>query len=336
MKIFITGIAGFLGSQIALDLVGKGHEVSGCDTLIGGYLDNIPDDAEFHQVDCQYLNAMKRLMADVEVVIHCACTAYEGLSVFSPHLVTQNTFQISSTVFTAAAANRVRRVINCSSMARYGEQEKVPFTEDMTPRPVDPYGISKLAAENLLAVLADVHGFEFVNLVPHNIIGAHQKYDDPFRNVAAIMINLMLRGRQPVIYGDGLQMRCFSDVRDILPCFEKALTSEAVVGRTINIGPDEEVVTILELAETVADILGFTNLDPVFVEPRPREVRFATCSADLSRQVLGYRTEYRLRESLRDMARWIAARGSRKFRYHLDLEIVNERTPRTWTQRLFG
>ena len=72
MRIYITGIAGFLGSQIADDLIRKGHEVAGCDTLIGGYLDNIPEDADFHQVDCRYLNAMKKVTRDTDVVIHTA------------------------------------------------------------------------------------------------------------------------------------------------------------------------------------------------------------------------------------------------------------------------
>jgi UDP-glucose 4-epimerase len=174
-----------------------------------------------------------------------------------------------------------------------------------------------------------------VNLVPHNIIGAHQKYDDPFRNVAAIMINLMLRGKQPIIYGDGKQVRCFTDVRDILPCFVGALTNPHAVGQTVNIGPDEQSVTILELAETIADLLNFTGLDPVFVDPRPREVRYASCSADKSREIFGYRTQYSLRNTLADMARWIETRGPKRFRYHLDIEIMNERTPKTWSERLF-
>jgi UDP-glucose 4-epimerase len=335
MHVFITGIAGFLGSRIAHELIRQGHRVSGCDTLIGGYLDNIPEDAEFHQVDCQYLNAMKKLIAGADVVIHTASTAYEGLSVFSPHLVLQNTSQISATVFAACAAVQVKRVINCSSMARYGEQPTVPFVESMPPNPVDPYGVAKVAAEGLLRILSEVHGFEYVNLVPHNIIGAHQKYDDPFRNVAAIMINLMLRGKQPIIYGDGKQMRCFTDVRDILPCFVSALTNPHAAGQTINVGPDEEFVTILELAETIADILNFKRLDPIFVDPRPREVRYASCSADKTRQIFGYQTRYTLREALADMARWIEQRGPRRFRYHLDIEIMNERTPKAWTERLF-
>jgi UDP-glucose 4-epimerase len=336
MNVFITGIAGFLGSRLAEDLLARGHRVSGCDNLIGGNLDNVPGEAEFHQVDCTYLNAMKKLIAGNDVVIHAACTAYEGLSVFSPHFVTQNTFQISSTVFSACSANRVKRVINCSSMARYGRQDRLPFTEDMVPAPVDPYGVSKLAAEKVLAILADVHGLEWVNLVPHNIIGVHQKYDDPYRNVAAIMINLMLAGKQPFIYGDGRQRRCFTDVRDILPCFVHCLDQAGVAGETINVGPDEEFVTILELAEVIAGVLNFSGLDPVFVDPRPQEVKHAACSAEKSRALLGYKTHYRLRDSIADMAAWIAKRGVRKFRYHLDLEILNEKTPKTWSKKMFS
>jgi UDP-glucose 4-epimerase len=335
MKIFITGIAGFLGSQVAQHLLNAGHQVSGCDNLIGGYLDNVPQDADFHQVDCTYLNAMKKLTKETDVLIHAACTAYEGLSVFSPHLVTHNTFQISSTVFTACSANKVKRVVNCSSMARYGRQETFPFTEDMIPNPIDPYGIAKIGAEKVLEVLAGVHGFEYVHLVPHNIIGAHQKYDDPFRNVAAIMINLMLRGKQPIIYGDGTQKRCFTDVRDILPCFVRALTSADVVSQVINIGPDEEFTTILDLAHLIADVLNFKKLKPIFVDPRPQEIKYAACSAAKARKILGYETRYSLRESIKDMAAWIEKRGSRKFRYHLDIEILNEKTPKTWTTKMF-
>jgi dTDP-D-glucose 4,6-dehydratase len=80
----------------------------------------------------------------------------------------------------------------------------------MEPRPQDPYGIGKLASEQLVRSVADVHGMEWVIAVPHNIVGPRQKYNDPYRNVASIFINMMLQGRQPYIYGDGNQMRCFS------------------------------------------------------------------------------------------------------------------------------
>ncbi len=333
-KIFITGVAGFLGSHLADRCLELGYDVAGCDNLIGGYLDNVPEEVEFYQYDCQFLNSMKKLMRGVDTVYHCAATAYEGLSVFAPHLITQNTFQISSSVITAAIDSGVRRFVYCSSMARYGEQDRVPFTEDMICKPQDPYGISKLAGEELLRNLCEVHGMEYVIVIPHNIIGPRQKYDDPYRNVASIMINLMLQDRQPIIYGDGEQKRCFSFVQDDIQVMEKVIEADNVVGEAINIGPDEEFVTINELAAVIADILNF-KLDPVYVPDRPQEVKLATCSADKARNLLGYKTEYTLRQGLEEMTEWIQARGPKKFRYTFDIEIVNDKTPRTWTERMF-
>lgn len=333
-KVFITGIAGFLGSHIADRCLELGYEVVGCDNLIGGYLDNVPDAAEFFQYDCKYLNSMKKIMQGVDTVYHCAATAYEGLSVFAPHLVTQNTYQISVSVMTAAIASGVRRFVYCSSMARYGALDRVPFTEDLECKPQDPYGIAKLAGEWTLKNLAEVHGMEYVIAVPHNIIGPRQKYDDPYRNVASIMINLMLQGRQPIIYGDGSQKRCFSFVQDDIQVLEQLIDHPSVAGEIINIGPDEEFVTINELAAVIADILHFT-LDPIYVPGRPQEVKLAHCSAEKARKLLGYKTEYTLRKGLEEMIEWIQQRGPKKFRYTFDIEILNKKTPRTWTEKMF-
>tara|TARA_Y100000034_G_scaffold20722_1_gene23725 strand:- start:1433 stop:2449 length:1017 start_codon:yes stop_codon:yes gene_type:complete len=334
-NIFITGVAGFLGSHLADNLIDEGHNVSGCDNLIGGYLDNVPDKVDFHQVDCKYLSTMTNLLKDVDVVYHSACTAYEGLSVFSPHLVCENTYQITASLLSAAIQNKVERFVYCSSMARYGEQEIVPFTEDMIPRPQDPYGISKFSAENLIENLATTHGMEYVIAVPHNIIGPRQKYDDPYRNVASIMINRMLQGEQPIIYGDGEQKRCFSFVQDTLSCLSKLGFQENLSGEVINIGPDEEFVTINKLATTLADLVGFNELEPIFFPERPQEVKLATCSADKARELLGYETKYTLEQGLKEMINYIEDRGAKQFRYHLAVEIVNEKTPKTWTEKLF-
>jgi UDP-glucose 4-epimerase len=334
MKIFISGMAGFLGSHLADYFLQAGHEVCGNDSLIGGYLENVPDDAEFHQIDCGYLNSMVKHTRGCDIIIHAACTAYEGLSVFSPHLVTQNTFQITSTMLSAAIQNNVKRFVFCSSMARYGTQERIPFTEDMECRPQDPYGIAKYAAELLVRSLCQTHGLEHVICVPHNIIGPRQKFNDPYRNVAAIMINLMLQGRQPIIYGDGTQKRCFSFVQDCVYCIAQAALRDDVVGEVINIGPDTEFITINELAAILADILDF-DLDPLYLPDRPQEVRLATCSADKARRLLGYETKVTLREGLTELAASIRRLGPRKFRYHLDVEIANSKTPRSWLDRMF-
>ena len=125
-------------------------------------------------------------MKGVQIVYHCAATAHEGLSVFSPYEITKNNYLASVSIFSAAVNEKVKRIIFCSSMARYGSQ-KHPFTETMKPDPVDPYAISKVAAEQVLVNLCELNKIEWVIAVPHNIIGPRQKYDDPFRNVVSIM-----------------------------------------------------------------------------------------------------------------------------------------------------
>jgi len=332
MKVFITGVAGFLGSHLADKFLAEGHEVAGCDNLIGGYQDNVSDKVDFHFLDCKYLNSMVNCMKDVDVVYHCAATAYEGLSVFSPHLITANISLASASVISAAIQNKVKRFVLCSSMARYGTNE-TPFREDMVPNPQDPYGIAKYAAELMLRNLSEVHGMEYVIAVPHNIIGPRQKYDDPFRNVASIFINKMLKGEQPIIYGDGEQKRCFSFVQDCIDPLYQMATHPDVVGEVINIGPDKEFVTINELARVIANILNF-DLKPIYITGRPQEVKEANCSADKARALFAYKPKWKMEDGLREMVLYIKGRGTKSFKYHLPIEIINEKTPQTWTKKL--
>jgi len=334
MKVFISGIAGFLGSHLADKFLEKGHEVVGVDNLIGGYVDNIPSNCTFWNNDMSSVEELKQYLDGVDLIYHTACTAYEGLSVFSPGLVNTNTSGITVNLMSAAISSNVKRFVHCSSMARYGTQDTTPFTEDMHCAPQDPYGISKYSAELLLRNLAEVHGIHLTIAVPHNIIGPRQKYDDPFRNVASIMINLMLQGRQPVIYGDGKQVRCFSDIADDLDCLYMFAKHDLPSGEIFNIGPDEEPVTINQLAEEIADQLSF-DLKPIYLKGRPQEVKFATCSADKIRKHFGYETKITLKQSLSNLIDYIKDRGVQPFKYHLPLEIINEMTPESWTKKLF-
>lgn len=337
MKVCVTGVAGFLGSHIADAMLARGHEVVGVDNMVGGEQSNIPAGVEFYSLDCQDLvkPVWHFVMQDVQLVYHCAALAYEGLSVFSPYTVVESIVGASTAVFSAAIRAGVRRIVHCSSMARYGALMP-PFTEDADCRPQDPYGIAKLAAEGILRNLCYVHGTEFVIAVPHNIIGPRQKFDDPFRNVASIMMNRMLQGKQPIIYGDGEQKRCFSFVGDCLDCLVKMGTLADVTGAVINIGPDEEPVTINQLARHIsAHTLFRPKLEPIYMPGRPQEVKVALCSSAKARRLLGYETKTTLDEGLKEMVQAMVERGPRPFKYHLPLEIVSAKTPRTWTDRVF-
>ena len=334
MRVFVSGIAGFLGSFVAEEFIKLGCDVVGADNLVGGYKDNIPDKAKFINLDLNDYAGLVDATRDADIIYHTACTAYEGLSVFSPSLISQNTYQISINLMTAAVVNNVSRFIHCSSMARYGSQEIQPFTEDMICKPQDPYGIAKYAAELSLSNIASTHGVDLVIAVPHNIVGPRQKYDDPFRNVASIMINLMLQGRQPIIYGDGMQTRCFSDIRDELDCLIKFATEDSAVGQIFNIGPDEEVISINQLAQITAELLSF-DLNPIYVEGRPQEVKHAHCSANKIRDYFSYKTKFTLLETIQSLIDYIKDRGTKDFTYHLPIEINNNLLPSSWKDRLF-
>lgn len=333
MKIFITGLAGFLGSSLGVKLADLGHEIHGNDNLLGGYEDNIDDRFNFTKVDCCDLKNLSKIIPEgTDVVYHCAATAHEGLSVFSPSFITKNIFEASVSTVTAAIQKKVKKFIFCSSMARYGDQLS-PFTEEMAPKPVDPYGIAKVAAEDVIINLCDTHGLDWTILVPHNIVGPRQKYDDPFRNVLSIFLNKMLKNEEIYIYGDGMQERCFSYIDDCTISMENCLDNPFTSKQIINIGPDEESVTINQLAELCANATGH-NLQPIYVRDRPQEVKVATCSSNKARKLLNFQTKFTLNDSIKNTLNYIKKRGPRDFDYYINLEIQNDLTPNTWKKKL--
>ncbi len=334
MKIFITGIAGFLGSNLADFYLKKNFIVHGCDNLVGGNLENIDrNKINFYRADCENLNEMTRIIRNVDVVVHAAAYPHEGLSSFSPYLICKSNYIGAVSVFTAAIQNNVKRVVFCSSMARYGDV-KPPFYEDQKVNPVDPYGVSKLAAENTLKILSKTHNLDFNIAIPHNIIGPKQKYTDPFRNVVSIMINLILQKRRPIIYGDGEQTRNFSDIDDCIYCLDKLITNKNISSEIFNIGPDEESITINQLYKMLCNKLKF-NEPAQYIDDRPNEVRHAICSSNKARKLLGYKTSVSLSESIDKVIDYIKKKGPNKFHYNLELEINNKFTPKTWKKKIF-
>jgi len=330
-KILVTGAAGFLGSHLSEKLQNLNYKVIGIDSMIGGDLENLPKGIDFYKMDCCDFDSLNKIMKDIDIVYHCAATAHEGLSVFSPVEISKNNYLATVSVITSAINNKVKRIIYCSSMARYGNQ-KTPFTEEMEPRPVDPYGISKVAGEQVLKCLCDLNKVEWAIAVPHNIIGPKQKYDDPFRNVVSIMINRLLQNKRPIIYGDGKQKRCFSYIDDCIDSLLALVDNKSMNRDIVNIGPDEEFVTINKIAEICSNVTG-SNLKPEYYPDRPKEVKHATCSSNKARKLLNYKTKTDLYTGIKKTFEFIKKKGPKKFNYHVDIEIVNELTPKVWLDK---
>ena len=334
MNIYITGIAGLVGSNLARKLL-RNHSVRGCDTLIGGYEDNIPEKVEWTKTDICDTKQMQDELRNIDVIIHTAALPYEGLSVFSPSLIIQNIVGGTASLASAAIQNNVKRFIFCSSMARYGDQI-TPFTENMDKKPVDPYGMAKAQAEDILFLLSDIHGLEVTIAVPHNIIGIGQRYTDPYRNVAAIMINSTIKNKKIYIYGDGYQKRSFSDISDCVQALSHMIESDRNLNKEIyNIGPDKNEITINNLAEYISII---TDLSPevIYIPDRPHEVKNAFCSSKKIKKEFNYNAQIPLITTLTSMVEWVNKRGAAEFDYHLPIEITNkDELPRTWRDRLF-
>lgn len=332
-KVVITGISGLLGSTYARYLITKGgYEVVGIDNMIGGVEGNVPEKAEYIRGDIQDTALLTEVCKDADCVFHTAALPYEGLSVFSPAITTNSIVSGTVSVASACLANEVRLLINCSSMARYGDQVP-PFTEEMLRKPVDPYGLAKAQAEEHLELLNEIHGLNFVTVVPHNVIGKGQRYYDPFRNVVGIMINRVLQGKPIVVYGDGEQKRSFSNVYDCIEAVFKIMTSSRDIAKQVyNIGPDDNEISIKQLAYKVGHFCEkYPNLQ--HFPDRPREVKNAFCSSDKIRQEFNYNAAITVDQTLKDMISWIKPQV-RDFEYHLPLEFTTDETPKTWTDKL--
>lgn len=345
MKIWCTGIAGFLGSHLAQECIKRGDQVWGNDSLICGERGNVPVGATFRGFACQdRARLLDELVQNkIDVVVHCAATAHEGLSSFSPYFVTENIFGASLSVFSAAIEAKVKRIVNMSSMSRYGAGFRkdhhmgdmpygAPFCEWYIPKPSDPYAAAKIAAEECLRILCQTHSIAWTTAIPHSIIGTRQRYTDPFRNVASIMINRCLRGDPPIIYGDGNQKRCFSPIADCLPSLLKMIDGQAD-GETVNIGPDRGEITINELARKIIKFTGYTG-KPKYFDERPNEVKLAYCSSEKARTLLGYEEVQSLDECLMDMVEYVKRKEPKAFDWSFPLEIITDKMPLTWRHRM--
>lgn len=344
MRIWITGICGLIGSHLYDRLTELGHKVKGNDNLSCGSMFNVMQNPKgyvdvvgfYSCQDPELVRAMKEFKPDV--VIHAAATAAEGLSVFSPHFITKNIYEASVATFSAAIASGAKRIVNMSSMARYGHgadpleilgDSGPPFQEHYKTRPIDPYGIAKVAAEQTLKVLCETHGVKWTTLVPHNVIGPRQQIT-PYRNVATIFLNRLKLGLPVYIYGDGEQKRCFSPIKDCLHSLVRAVEGDAD-GQVVNIGPDKGEITINRLLDMCEEIVGVKAVR-VYMPPRPvtDRVKEAYCSADKARRLLGYEPQDDLMGCLKEMS---DAMTPKPFTYNFPIEI-REGCPETWLKEL--
>ena len=312
----------------------------GVDDLSGGFLHNVPPGVRFYVCDLSERKATIRIREVlnrecVDTAFHLAADATEGRSQFHPVSCTYDNYVAHLHLIRACVETHVRRVIVGSSMSVYGKQTP-PFSEELERRPEDIYAISKAAMEQSTEILSEVQNFEYFIVRPHNVYGPLQNMADPYRNVIAIWMNAILRKRPFFIYGDGEQKRAFSYISDIIPCLCTLLNCPVDFPKIYNLGAAREY-TLNELAQTLLSITEAPPLSLEYLPSRPLEVKHAWSTTKRSEEWLGFRDTVSLWDGLSSMWRWAKKTYPNGVdpKYLDRLELPNENTPITWTQKLY-
>lgn len=309
-RFLVTGGAGFIGSNLVIELVGRGYQVRVLDNLSGGHLGNLEpviDRVEFIQGDLRNPDDVRAAVSGVDVVFHQAAMTSVPESVEDP--VTNAEVNITGTLnlFVLARQAGVRRVVYASSSAVYGNSEELPKAEAMSPAPVSPYGVSKLANEIYADVLSELYGLETVGLRYFNVYGPRQNPNSAYAAVIPRFIFSMLKGQPPVVFGDGLQTRDFVFVKDVVEANILAAEVPEAKGRVFNIGSGTQV-TLLELIEHIGAALG-VSVSPKFDKPRPGDVKHSVADISRARMVLGFSPRFTLEQGIRETVEWFRRGG---------------------------
>ena len=321
----VTGGAGFIGSHVAENLLQNGHQVIVLDDLSGGYARNVPAGAQFVRGSVTDVDLVETLFGrwHFDYVYHLAAYAAEGLSHFIRRYNYETNLIGSINLINASVKHGIKCFVFTSSIAVYGAGQ-VPMTESMVPQPKDPYGISKLAVEQDLECARRMFGLDYVVFRPHNVYGERQNLGDRYRNVIGIFMNQAMQGLPCTLFGDGLQTRAFTHIRNIVPAIARSVEMPQAYGEVYNVGADH-AYTVLELAQIVQEVMR-SSAEIVHLAAR-NEVKHAYADHRKAKEMFGELPEIPLREGLERMARWAKAVGPQKPSVFGAIEIERDLPP---------
>jgi UDP-glucose 4-epimerase len=286
-KCLITGGAGFVGSNLVDALIERGDEVIVIDNLSTGKKENVNERAKFFQVDLRNLNEIKPLLEGVDYVFHEAALARIQPSIADP--VTYNDHNVNGTlnVLVAAKDAGVKRVVYAASSSAYGDQKKMPLTEDMPANPISPYGLQKYIGEEYCRLFSYVYKLPTVCLRYFNVFGPRMVKEGAYASVVAIFVSQRKNNEPLTIVGDGEQQRTYTFVKDIVRANILAAESDIMDGRPINTGQSNEY--------SVNEIATMVGGPTVNIEPRI-EPRRNLCGNALAKELLGWEPQVKLHE----------------------------------------
>ncbi len=297
--VLVTGGAGFIGSHLVHALAARGDRVRVLDDLSTGKLTNLdgaPGDVGVVRGSVADAATVERAVRGIELVFHEAAIASVPKSVEDPLATHAACVTGTLNVLDAARRAGVRRVVYAASSAAYGDTPVSAKRETDLPAPISPYGAAKLAAEYYCQAWSATYGIETVCLRYFNIFGPRQDPSNPYSGVISLFITALLNGRQPTIFGDGLQSRDFCYIGNVVQANLLAAEKPGVSGGVFNIGSGR-ATTLLELLETLGRLIG-VKPQPQFADPRAGDIRESLADITQARKGLGYEPSVGLEEGL--------------------------------------
>ncbi len=304
----MTGGAGFIGSNLADAFLARGDEVRILDDLSTGFAENVPGKADLIEGEVSDWGTVSTAVDGVELVVHLAAHRAVLRSVEDPLATDTANTHGTLTVLKAGLDAGVRRVIYASSSSVYGLDPPMPTPETAMPRPLSPYGVTKLAGEHYCRVFAGLYGMETVAFRYFNVFGPRQRPDSAYAAVIPLFIEALRGGEQPMVHGDGGQSRAFTYIDDVVAAnlAAAAAPAPACAGQVYNIaGPQS--YSLMDLLEALGRIIG---VDPnaKHVEPRPGDIRNSWADVTLARETLGFEPQVGFDDGLRRAVEWFDSR----------------------------
>jgi len=301
----VTGGCGFIGSHLVKALVKQGERVRVFDNCTTGKAENIADVAdkiEFCSADLQDIDAVSQAVEGIDYVFHQGALPSVARSVADP--IVTNNVNINGTLNLLVASRDadVKRVVYAASSSAYGNRPKSIKSEDLPPNPASPYALTKYVGECYCQIFTQLYGLETVALRYFNIFGPGQDSSSSYSAVIPLFISAYLNGEAPKIEGDGEQSRDFTYVANAVHANLLACHAEGVAGEVFNVGCGERA-SINQLASLIGEMME-SDTKPVYVAPRPGDVRHSLADIQKARRLLGYEPQIDLKTGLRRTVDW--------------------------------
>ncbi|MBB29585.1 MAG: LPS biosynthesis protein WbpP [Gemmatimonadetes bacterium] len=311
MNCLVTGGAGFIGSNLTKALLTSGHTVRILDNFSTGRRGNLgpyQERVELIEGDLRSYHIVHEAVRDIEVVFHQGALPSVPRSINDPITTNQVNVEGTLNILDAAKGSGVRRVIYASSSSIYGENPTLPKQEDMTPLPISPYAVAKLAGEKYCQAFTRSFGLETVGLRYFNVFGAGQDPKSQYAAVIPLFITAFLDGGRIQIHGDGEQSRDFTYIDNVVQANLKAAVAEGAAGEVFNVacGERTSLNQILDYLRKVTEV----DVDLEYGPDRPGDVKHSLADISKARDILDYNPTVSAQEGLRRSVTWY--RTSRK------------------------